>query len=343
MRSTRVLTTTVLGLSAVMGLGTGAVAGLVGDDPRKPTPSPKSAQPPPAKTEPSTATPPPLLYWADGQIHDGDMFVPYEPEGEVASLARLNGGWLSFDRSGSDDSRLVVVATDGTTTVLPGLSPHSFDVSPDREYVAYQDGTSVTVVWVSDASVVAELHPPVTELGSMAWAGDGSLIIDGDTATEPVIARLDIDSGAAEHLPVIPTGDYPQIDDVSADGSLLLVSTVQDGSSCLTAYAIDAGSRQMWSRCGVVSWSRRSFSPDGASVLVAAEDQVGTVGPGAYEVLDAATGESRATIDTDASTGAEWSTASTVLVEVTNGLDLCEVGGGCDSIGTFGRASAGSA
>jgi hypothetical protein len=359
MRRTAIVTTTVLGLSGFLGLGSGAVVGSFDEqDGRQSaggttTASPSGPEPTGSQRSAATSASPSedesLLYWADGEIHDGDTVVRYQPKGTVGSLVRVDGGWLSYDRFGSDGSRLVTIATDGTTTVLPGGSTPDFDVSGDGARVVYPsaDLRSLTVVSLADASVVAAPQPPLGLVYRVAWQGEDTVIVNGATATESVVDRVNVYSAETDNLLQSTADTDMQVVDVSPDGSTMLVHVLVDGSACLRAYALD-GMREIWSHCGVTRLSREPFSPDGASVLVGSTVEAGRAGPPSLEILNAVTGEVTGTIDSRDITSAEWSTAATVLVEteesaspLTHELQLCGVDGACRSAGSFGLVQPG--
>ena len=205
----------------------------------------------------------------------------------------------------------------------------------------------MTVVSLADATVVDGPRPLLGMVYRVAWAGQHTVVLDGATATQAVVDRVHVRSGEQENL-LLPTPDSDvQVDDVSPDGSTLLVSTLDNSASCLRAYSLD-DMRDLWSRCDVTLYSRSPFSPDGAGVLVASTQDAGPVGPRSLEVLDAATGDVTGTIVTSDITAAEWSTTETVLVEteetsspLTHALHLCDVGGECSNVGTFDRVEPG--
>lgn len=327
------LSTAIVVLAALIGVGTGAGVALLSSDDspaddssqRRRTPSTSPTTNSASAATPSTgASPSHLLYFADRVIYDGDRKVEYEPTrgSRVGNLARTSEGWVVFERFGQDGSRLVLVARDGDTSVLPVTDPHSFDVSPDTTAVAAPVGSdSVGFFDTATGGRLRTLTTPGVMVRSVRYGGE-DLFVDGTTPEgRSVWQRYDPEADALSPLEVRLPNDEADISDVSVDGRYLLSGYPQGESACTAAYDLLGASKPQWSSCAFTDLGGSSFSPDAERLVVSAKNSSGAMNAH-LAVVDRRSGSVLANVPVTGAIDGSWASDDELVVEAATSAAL---------------------
>lgn len=287
----------------------------------------------PADDGPSTKDPadPGPLYYADGAIHDGttNVAVPTQvASGEVAGLARVDGGWLvvnsDTDTSGDAVSTGTFVPESGEAWRI-GEWRGNADITAERDQVVYGNRVSWHVATFADRTTepldVLEgpgKELPYMEVGTLPGVAIGADGLINGWETDGTTRLVETDEDSWTHREWGPQGvDVPL---TSPDGSQAVAAYRNPDAGeqvpvgdCLTGGAADAPA-SWWKECEVGPASPEPWSPSGEGLLLR-----GTVGDGPgpswLRVVDPATGTKESEFDPGGLLGgAVWADDDTVFV-----------------------------
>lgn len=276
----------------------------------------RTSKPPPTSAQPNLAAD--LLYFAEGVIHDGPQRVTYTPQfqASVAAVSRTASGWLVFERSGQDSSRLVLVDASGSTIPLDAADPHSFDVAPRGDAIVVPADTGqIDVIDPADGSVLGTVTTPLEEVRQVRFAGNDAVIFDGGGAAGRLrVLRYDFASDRVSPVHLAKSAGEVTLEDVSFDGTYALVGALSGNRSCAAAFDLRGSAPRLWSSCRYAPSAGTSISPDGTRVAVLSAGGSSASAAG-FTVLDVRTGAPLASVPASSPVGATWIDATHLLVE----------------------------
>lgn len=295
----------------------------------RPTPTADVPTTVPSGGSPSGDEPAALLYFAHGQVHDGDQRVSYAADGIVSYLVRTETGWAMKENAPHVGGRLVLLGADAAvigTYPFGSVGHRLFDVSDDGTTMAHIPlrGRTVRIVDTATGGLVERVSPPLGWLSSVRFSGRNLLISGGGSRTllwEP-------DSGSFTELPYTRDGRIGIVGDVSADGQIALVDdSIRRGAiPCVSAWPVDAGARPRWQACGVTAYEGALSTDGGLVITVAGRNKDGTftrtdglgISPPSFQVTDTRTGQVVASIDPSGLLlDATWAGDGNLLVNTT--------------------------
>lgn len=272
MRRSTALAVAIVTLSGGIGLGGGVLAATVTRHG--------------SSNQPAVASP---IYYLDGVIHDGTTTVSFHPSAgrTVLAVVRTLDGWVVSERAGQDEGALVLVHPNGTTKTVDTLGGTGFEVSPDGDAIAfgYGTGSAVRVVSPFNGRVLQRLTAPLASTRELRYGGD-QLVVDGFTQTGALhIVRDDFVSD--RWLPVrLDLPGSPSLEDVSSDGSRIVVSYLHNDVPCTAVARLDKPTLPTWASCAEQPGAHSSFSPDGSTLLTIDDPSGGAAGIVAVRAAD---------------------------------------------------------
>ncbi|MPZ60343.1 MAG: hypothetical protein GEU93_03410 [Propionibacteriales bacterium] len=238
--------------AAVVGLAAGVLVAQLryAADDRDQTPAADEADP---------------LYYAGGEIHDGETVVAYRPDGSVDDLVAVDSGWVLLEKSFEDTHKLVLVRRNGDSRTLDSGLIDTFDVSTDGSRIVYPLGhsTAVAVVDVKTGGVVERLSTGKAYPGFANFAGEDVIYRTGIDARDHMM-RWD---PATDAVTRVQSDKEPNA--VSADGSRMLLARAGfPGRPCPGVFPTSAPERARWRECDVRGYAGSgAFNPSGSLLL----------------------------------------------------------------------------